>query len=157
MQNCNHRAFHQPYMHVVIAFILFITLSVSLPAYSMCWPILGCNISCCRLFRRQVRCHRSLSFTHLCRWSLMDSLYLPSLPLLSFLDGLKPYYCIKISFETFDVLSVWLLLCYKSFKYCACQHYRSRDDTDAQTLDGVRSGRYTDAMDDETHVLQSKS
>ena len=45
---------------------------------------------------------------------LMDSLYLPSLPPLSFLDGLKPYYCYKISFETFDVISVCLLLCYKS-------------------------------------------
>ena len=37
---------------------------------------------------------------------LMDSLYLPRLPLLSFLDGLKPYYCNKFSFETFDVISV---------------------------------------------------
>ena len=45
---------------------------------------------------------------------LMDSLYLPSLPLLSILDGLKPYYCNKFSFETFDVISVLLLLCYKS-------------------------------------------
>ena len=45
--------------------------------------------------------------------------YLPSLPLLSFLDGLKPYiYFNKLSFETFDVISVWLLLCYKSSKYC---------------------------------------
>ena len=26
MQNCKHRAFHQPYMHVVIAITLFITL-----------------------------------------------------------------------------------------------------------------------------------
>ena len=26
MQNCNHRALHQPYMHVVIAINLFITL-----------------------------------------------------------------------------------------------------------------------------------
>ena len=33
--------------------------------------------------------------------------YLPSLPLLSLLDGLKPYfYCNKFSFETFDVISV---------------------------------------------------
>ena len=38
---------------------------------------------------------------------LMDSLYLPSLPLLSFLDGLKPYYCNKFPFETFDVISVY--------------------------------------------------
>ena len=33
-------------------------------------------------------------------------IYLPSLPLLSFLDGLKPYYCNKFYFETFDVISV---------------------------------------------------
>ena len=26
MQNSNHRAFHQPYMHVVLAFVLFIAL-----------------------------------------------------------------------------------------------------------------------------------
>ena len=32
--------------------------------------------------------------------------YLPSLPLLSLLDGLKPYYCNKFSLETFDVISV---------------------------------------------------
>ena len=31
--------------------------------------------------------------------------YLPSLPLLSLLDGLKPY-CNKFSFETLDVISV---------------------------------------------------
>ena len=58
------------------------------------------------------------------------------------LDGLKPYYCSRFSFETFDVISVWLLLCYKSFEYCVCQHYRSRDDTEAQRLDGLRSTRY---------------
>ena len=32
--------------------------------------------------------------------------YLPSLPLLSFLDALKPYYCNKFSMETLDVISV---------------------------------------------------
>ena len=108
MQKFNHRAFHQPYMHVVIAFILFITLCVTLRAYFMCWPVSGCNISCCRLFRRRARCHWSLSFTQLCRWSLMESLYLLSLPMLSFIDGLKPYYCNKFCFETFDVISVCL-------------------------------------------------
>ena len=30
--------------------------------------------------------------------------YLPSLPLLSLLDGLKPYLFHKFSFETFDVI-----------------------------------------------------
>ena len=39
---------------------------------------------------------------------LMDSFYLRSLPLLSSLDGLQPYYCNKFSFETFDVISVSL-------------------------------------------------
>ena len=56
--------------------------------------------------------------------------------------ALSHIYCIKFSFETFDVISVWLLLCYKSFEYCVCQHYRSRDDTEAQRLDHLRSGRY---------------
>ena len=32
--------------------------------------------------------------------------------------ALSHIYCNKFSFETFDVISVWLLLCYKSFKYC---------------------------------------
>ena len=32
--------------------------------------------------------------------------YLPSLPLLSLLDGLNHIYCNKFSFETFDVISV---------------------------------------------------
>ena len=114
MQNCNHRAFHQPYMQVVIAFIMFITLCVTLPAYSMCWPVSGCNISCCRLFRWWVRCHRSFVVHSAMPLELMDSLYLPRIPMLSYLDGLKPYYCNKFSFETFNVISVWLQLCYKS-------------------------------------------
>ena len=42
--------------------------------------------------------------------------YLPSLPLLLLLDGLKPY--LLFSFETLDVISVWLLLCYKSSEDC---------------------------------------
>ena len=45
---------------------------------------------------------------------LMDSLYLPSLPLLSYSMALSHIYCNKFSFETFDVISVRLLLCYKS-------------------------------------------
>ena len=32
--------------------------------------------------------------------------YLPSLPLLSYLDGLKPYLSYLFSFEIFDVISV---------------------------------------------------
>ena len=56
--------------------------------------------------------------------------------------ALSHIYCKKFSFETFDVISVWLLLCYKSFKYCACQHYWSRDDTDAQRPDCLRFGCY---------------
>ncbi len=93
---------------------------------------LGCNVLCYRLFRQRVRRHRSFFMHSAMPLELMDSLYLPSLPLLSYLDGLK----------TLDVISVWLLLCYKSFEYCVCQHYRSRDDTEAQRLDRLRSGRY---------------
>ena len=60
--------------------------------------------------------------------------------------ALSHIYCIKLSFDTFDVISVGLPLYYKSFKYCACQHYQSRDDTDAQRSDCLRSGRYTLAL-----------
>ena len=67
----------------------------------------GCNVSCCRFFRQRVRSDRSLSCTQFCRgvgWTLLPS----KLPLLSYLDGLQPYYCNKLSSETFDVISVWL-------------------------------------------------
>ncbi len=46
--------FHQPYMHVVMAFTCSLLYCVILPAYSMCWPVSGCNISRCRLFRRSL-------------------------------------------------------------------------------------------------------
>ena len=72
-----------------------------------CADLHGCNISCCRVFRRRVRCVRSLSCTQLCRWSWWTHLS-SKLPLLSYLDGLKPYYCNKFSFKTFDLISVWL-------------------------------------------------
>ena len=45
----------------------------------------------------------------------VDGLTLSSKPsAVIVLDGLKPYYCNKFSLETFDVISVRLLLCYKS-------------------------------------------
>ena len=141
MQNCNHRAFHQPNMHVVIALFCSCSTVLFCQHIPCADPFSGCNVLCCRLFRRRVRCARSLSCTQLCRWSWWTHLPLKLL-LLSFLDGLQPYYCNKFSFETFDVISVWLLLCYKSFKYCVCQHYRSRDDTYAQRFDRLRSDRY---------------
>ena len=78
-----------------------------MPAYFMCWPISGCNVLGCRLLRQRIRCDRSLFCTQLCRWSWWT--HLPSmLPQLFYLGGLKPYYCNKFSFETFDVISVWL-------------------------------------------------
>ena len=67
--------------------------------------------------------------------------------------ALSHIYCNKFSFETFDVISVWLLLCYKSFKYCACQHYRSTDDTDAQRSDFLRSGRYISGLVNHQHLM----
>ena len=48
------------------------------------------------------------------------------------LDGLKPYYCNKCVIATLIQI----------LEYCVCQHYRSRDDTEAQRLDHLRSGRY---------------
>ena len=68
-QNCNHRAFHQPYMHVVIALFCSLLSMCYMPAYSMCWPVFGLQSSCCRIFRRRVRCLRSWSFTQWCRCS----------------------------------------------------------------------------------------
>ena len=100
-------------MHVVIAFICSLLYCVILPAYSMCWPVSGCNISCCRLFRRRVRCARSLSCTQLCRWSWWT--HLPSkLPQLSYLDGLQPYYCNKYSLWDIRCIKCVIELCYKS-------------------------------------------
>ena len=74
---------------------------------------------------------------------LMDSLYLPSLPLLSYLDGLKPYLSYLFSLEIFDVISVWLLLCYKS---SICTVRVSITDPGMtlvhSSTDCLRSGRY---------------
>ena len=42
----------------------------------------------------------------------------------------------KIYFRIFGVCLVFLLIVF------LCQHYRSRDDTEAQRLDRLRSGRY---------------
>ena len=105
-------------MHVVIA--LFCSCSTVLYCQHVpcADPFSGCNVLCCRLFRRGVRFVRSLSCNSAMPLELMDSLYLPSLPLLSYYMALSHIYCNKFSFETFDVISVWLLLCYKSFKYC---------------------------------------
>ena len=101
-------------MHVVWSYSS-ITLYVLYCQHIPCAdPFSGCNVLCCRLFRRGVRFVRLLPCSSAMPLELMDSLYLPSLPLLSFLDGLKPYYCNNFSFEKFDVISVWLLLCYKS-------------------------------------------
>ena len=82
MQNCNHRAFHQPYMHVVIALFLFITLYV-----------LHCqHIPCADPFRAATLMLQTFQTTikeFLGRGSILsdavgvDGLtYLPSLPLL---------------------------------------------------------------------------
>ena len=107
MQNCNHRAFHQQYMHIEIA--LFCSCSTVLYCQHIPYadPFLGCNVSCCRVFRWRVRCTRSSSCTPFCPGAGWTHLPL-KLPLLSYLDGLQPYYCNKFSFETFDVISVWL-------------------------------------------------
>ena len=100
-------------LHVDIVFALSLLYSVTMPAYSMCWPVSGCNIFCCRLFRRRVRCRRSWSYTQWCRWNWWT--HLSSKPsAVIVVDGLKPYLSYLFSFEIFDVISVWLLLCYKS-------------------------------------------
>ena len=86
---------------------LFITLQCYFASIFHVLTYTGCNVLCCRVFRQRVRCARSLSCSQFCRgvgWTLLPL----KLPLLSYLDGLKPYYCNKFSFETFDVISVWL-------------------------------------------------
>ena len=114
MQNCNLRAFHHPYIAC--------SDSIYSVHCSMCYIASIFHVlTHFRLQHIMLQTFQTTSkvpyvvvFHSVMPLKLMDSLYLPSLPLLSYLDGLKPYYCNKFSFETFDVISVWLLLCYKS-------------------------------------------
>ena len=142
----NHRSLHQPYMHVDIVLALSLLYSVTMPAYSMCWPVSGCNVLCCRLLKWWIRCDRSLFCTQLCHWSWWT--HLPSkLPHLFSLDGLQPWFIYAIIlFMRTRCNKCVIALCYKSFKYCVCQHYWSRDDTGAQRSDCLRSGRYRDGI-----------
>ena len=105
-------------------------------------PFSGCNVSCCRLFRRRVRFARPLSCTQPCRWSWWAHFIFQAFHYYRFYMSLSHIIVISSLLRLFDVISVWLLLCYKSFEYCVCQHYRSRDDTEAQRLDRLRSCRY---------------
>ena len=86
-----HRAFHQPYMHVVIAFILFIALLCYIASIFHVLTRFG-------LQHIMLQTFQTTSKVLLGRGSILsdavgvDGLaYLPSLPLLSFLDGLRPY------------------------------------------------------------------
>ena len=117
-------------MHVVIA--LFCSCSTVLYCQHIpcADPFSGCNVSCCRLFIRRVRSLRSWSFTQWCRWSWWTHFIFQAFCCYRIRWPYVIDFCNKFSFETFDVISVWLPLCYKSFKYCVCQHYRSRDDTE---------------------------
>ena len=103
-------------MHVVIEFIYPLLYRVILPAYSMCWPVPGCNVSCCRLFRRGVRFARLFSCTQLCRWSWWTHFLFQAFRCYLIQMALSHIYCNKFSLETIDVISVWLLLCYKSIQ-----------------------------------------
>ena len=78
-------------LHVDIVLALPLLYSVTMPSYSMCWPVSGCNVLCCRLLRRWIRCERSLFCTQLCHWSWWNHLPL-KLPQLSSLDGLQPWF-----------------------------------------------------------------
>ena len=73
----------------------------------------GCNVSCCRIFRRRVRCARSLSCTQFCRGVGWTHLSL-KLPQLSYLDGLQPYYCNKYYFWDTRCNKCVIELCNKS-------------------------------------------
>ena len=89
-KNCNHRAFHQPNMHVVIAL------------FCSCSTVLYCqHIPCADPFRAATLMLQTFQTTIkvlLARGSILSDVvgvdgltYLPSLPLLSLLDGLNPY------------------------------------------------------------------
>ena len=106
-------------------------------------PFLGCNVSCCRLFRRRVRCLRSWSYTQWCRWSWWTHLSSKSSAVIV-LDGLKPCLSYLISLEIFDVISVWLLLCYKSSICTVRVSITDPGMTLVHSSTGhLRSGRYT--------------
>ena len=78
-----------------------------------CADLHDCNVSCCRVFRRRVRCDRSLSCTQFCRgvgWTHLSLM----LPQLSYLDGVQPYYCNKYSFSDTRCDKCVIELCYKS-------------------------------------------
>ena len=106
MQNCNHRAFHQPYMHVVIA--LFCSLLFMCYIASIFHVLISFRASTFML-----QTFQTTSKVLLGRGSILsdaigvDGLtYLPSLQVLSFLDGLKPYLFVLSSLELFNVISV---------------------------------------------------
>ena len=105
-------------------------------------PFPGCNVSCCRLFRRRVRCLRSWSYSQWCRWSWWTH-YSSKSSTVIVLDGLKPYLSYLFSFEILVVISVWLLLCYKS---SICTVRVSITDPGMtlvhSSTDCLRSGRY---------------
>ena len=101
MQNFNHRAFHQPYMHVVIAFILFITPLCYIASIFHVLTHFGLQHIMLQTFQMKSKVRYVVVVHSAMPLELMDSLYFPSLPSLSYLDGVKPYYCNKFSFETF--------------------------------------------------------
>ena len=91
MQNCNHRALPPAKYACSIAYSIVVLYVLHCQHIPCADPFSGCNFSCCRLFRRRVRCLQVVVLYSVMPLELMDSLILPSLPLLSYLDGLKPY------------------------------------------------------------------
>ena len=142
MQNCNHRAFHQPYMHVVIAIFCSLLSMCYIASIFHVLTHFWAATFMLRTFQTVSKVPQVVILYSVMPLELMDPLIFQAFRCYHYQMALSHIYCNKFSFETFDVISVLLLLCYKSFKYCACQHYRSRDDTDAQRSDCLRSGRY---------------
>ena len=142
MQNCKPQSFPPAIYACSDSIILFIALYVLLCQHIPCADPFRAATFMLQTFQTTSKVPQVVVLYSVMSLEFMDSLIFQAFRCYRYQMALSHIYCNKFSFETFDVISGRLLLCYKSFKYCACQHYRSRDDTDAQRSDCLRSGRY---------------
>ena len=116
-QNCNHRAFHQPNMHIEQPFHS-ITLYVLLCQHIPCVDPFRAATLMLQTFQTTIKGFQVMVLYSVMPLELMDSLIFQAFRCYHYQMALSHIYCNKFSFETLDVISVRLLLCYKSFKYC---------------------------------------
>ena len=91
MQNCDHKAFHQPYMHVVIAIFCSLLSMCYIASIFHVLTHFRAATFMLQTFQMMSKVPQVVIFHPVMSLELMDSLYPPSLLLLSYLDGLKPY------------------------------------------------------------------